>query len=186
MTMFWAKIIKRKFICHYFLTILIADKRLTGFDCIVIANGHILHNMWWWLVAMVKIYGVIGNIRAGYLRTEMWIFSHHFVNNSHHDQIHKSQLWNERNLLVTQILISYYYSYQKTINNKKICGMLCVEVRPEPKKCGKNKLQAVSNGPCLFCNVVFFLSCDCRILNPSPQCVQKSFRERMCIRRNAS
>ena len=67
--MFGAKIIKRKFICHYFLTILIADKRLRGFQCILIANGHILHNMRWWLAAMVKIYGVIGNIRAGYLKT---------------------------------------------------------------------------------------------------------------------
>ena len=35
-------------------------------------------------------------------------------------------------------------------------------------------------------NLVFFLPCDCRILNPHPQCTQKPFRERMCIRRNAS
>ena len=33
-------------------------------------------------------------------------------------------------------------------------------------------------------NVVFFPSCDCSILKPHPQCVQKPFRERMCIKRN--
>ena len=82
MTMFWAKTMKRKFICHYFLTILTANKKLTGFHCILIANEHILHNTWWWLIAVVKIYGVIGNIRPGYLKTEMWVFSHHFVHNS--------------------------------------------------------------------------------------------------------
>ena len=46
-------------------------------------------------------------------------------------------------------------------NDKKICGLLCVEGRTEPKKCGKSKLKAASND-------IYFVVC-CTLTFPYPQ-----------------
>ena len=171
MTMFWAKIMKRKFICHYFLTILTANKKLTGFHCILIANEHILHNTWWWLIAVVKIYGVIGNIRAGYLKTEMWVSSHHFVHNSQYMiklTNHNCDNSYEETYALHKCYCRNLYIYSGGSTDLLVSLIVKVEMH-------------FPNN-----NLVFFLSCDCRMLNPHPQCTQKPFRERMCIRRNAS